>query len=198
MYQNLPVGGFEWIGDVPKIDEDFIKNYDENRDIGPFLKVDIECPNELHDLHSDLPFLPEKMEINKSKKLAYNLYDKKDYVVHLRALKQALLHDLKLKKVQKVLKFNQKAWIKPYIDMNILLRKLAKNAFEKDFFKLMINAVFGKPMENVRKHRDIKLVTTDKRRNRLVSKPNYHATKLFSESLLAIEIGIFRHVNIRY
>ena len=138
------------------------------------------------------------MEINKCKKLARNLYDKKDYVVHLRALKQALLHDLKLKKVQKVLKFNQKAWIKPYIDMNILLRKLAKNAFEKDFFKLMINAVFGKPMENVRKHRDIKLVTTDKRRNRLVSKPNYHATKLFSESLLAIEIGIFRHVNIRY
>ena len=80
------------------------------------------------------------MEINKCKKLACNLYDKKDYVVHIRALKQALLHDLKLKKVQKVLKFNQK----PYIDMNILLRKLAKNAFEKDFFKLMITAVFTK------------------------------------------------------
>ena len=80
------------------------------------------------------------MEINKCKKLACNLYDKKDYVVHIRALKQALLHDLKLKKVQKVLKFNQK----PYIDMNILLRKLAKNAFEKEFFKLMINAVFAK------------------------------------------------------
>ena len=111
-----------------------------------------------------------------------------DGVVHIRALKQALMHDLKLKKVHKVLQFNQEAWLKPYIDMNIKLRKEAKNDFEKDFFKLMINAVFGKPIENVRKHRDIKLVTTDKRRNQLVSEPNYHAIEWFSENLVAVEM----------
>ena len=111
-----------------------------------------------------------------------------DDVVHIRALKQALMHGLKLKKVHKVLQFNQEAWLKPYIDMNIKLRKEAKNDFEKDFFKLMINAVFGKPIENVRKHRDIKLVTTDNRRNQLLSEPNYHAIEWFSENLVAVEM----------
>ena len=72
--------------------------------------------------------------------------------------------------------------------MNTKLRTEAKNDFEKDFFKLMNNAVFGKTMENVRKHRDIKLVTTDKRRNQLASEPNYHTTKYFSENLMAIEM----------
>ena len=84
--------------------------------------------------------------------------------------------------------FNQETWLKPYIDMNTKLRTEAKNDFEKDFFKLMNNAGFGKTMENVRKHRDIKLVTTDKRRNQLASEPNYHTTKYFSENLIAIEM----------
>ena len=87
-----------------------------------------------------------------------------------------------------MIQFNQKAWLKPYIDMNTELRKEAKNDFEKDFFKLMNNAVFGKTMENVRKHRDIKLVTTDKRRNPLSSEPNYHTTNYFSENLTAMEM----------
>ena len=98
------------------------------------------------------------------------------------------MHGLKLKKVHKVHQFNQEPWLKPYIEMNTELRKKAKNDFEKDFFKLMNNAVFGKPMEDVRKHRDIKLVTTDKRRNKLVSEPNYDAIKCFSENLVAIEM----------
>ena len=105
--------------------------------------------------------------------------------MHIRDLKQALNHGLILKKVHRVIQFNQKAWVKSYIDMNIKLRTEAKTDFEKDFFKLMNNAVFGKTMENVRKHRDIKLVTTDKRRNQLVSEPNYHTTKHFSENLMA-------------
>ena len=111
---------------------------------------------------------------------------KKNQVVHIRSLKQALSHGLILTKVHRVIQFNQEAWLKPYIDMNTELRKKAKNYFEKDFFKLMNNAVFGKTMENVRNHRDIKLVTTDKRRNQLVSEPNHRTTKWFSERLLAI------------
>ena len=90
--------------------------------------------------------------------------------------------------MHRVIQFNQKAWWKPYIDMNTKLRTEAKNDFEKDFFKLMNNAVFGKTMENVRKHRDIKLVTTDKRRNQLASEPNYHTPKHFSENVTAAEM----------
>ena len=128
------------------------------------------------------------MKIEKVEKLVANLHDKTEYVIHIRNLKQALNHRLVLKNVRRVMKFNQNAWLKPYIDMNTDLRKKAKNDFEKDFFKLMNNAVFGKTMENVRKHRDIKLVTTERRRNYLVSEPNYHTTKFFTENLLAIEM----------
>ena len=117
-----------------------------------------------------------------------NLRDKKKYVVHISILKQALNHGLKLKKVNRVIEFNQEAWLKKYIDINTELRKKASNDFEKDFFKLMNNAVFGKTMKNVRKHRDIKLVKTDYKRNKLVSEPNYHTMKLISENLSIIEM----------
>ena len=96
-------------------------------------------------------------------------------------MKQVLNHRLILKNIHRVIQFNQEAWLKPYIDMNTKKRKEAKNEFEEDFFKLMNNAVFGKTMENVRKHRDIKLVRTDKRRNRLVSEPNYHKQNTFQK-----------------
>ena len=108
--------------------------------------------------------------------------------MHIRVLKEALNHGLVFKKVHRVIQFNQEDWLKPYIDMNTKLRKEAKNDFEKDFFKLMNNSVFGKTMENVRNHRDIKLVTSDKRRERLVSEPSYHSHKNFSNSLIAIEM----------
>ena len=109
-------------------------------------------------------------------------------VMHIKVLKQALNHGLVLKKVHRIIQFNQKDRLQPYIDMNTELRKKAKNEFQKDFFKLMNNSVFGKTMENVRIHRDINLVTTDEKRNKLVSEPNYHTTKRFSEDLLAIEM----------
>ena len=104
------------------------------------------------------------MEINKCNKLVCNLYDTKKYVVHINSLKQALNNGLKLKKIHRIIEFNQEAWLKPYIDMNTELRKLTKNYFEKDLFKLMNNSVFGKTMDNIRKQRDIKLVTTDKKK----------------------------------
>ena len=113
---------------------------------------------------------------------------KKKYDLHIRALQQALNHGLILKRVNRVIQFNQKARLKQYIDMNNKLRKEAKNEYEKDFLKLMNNAVFGKTMENVRNRRDIKLVARDKRRNQLVSEPNYHTSKYFSEYLMATEM----------
>ena len=183
MSQKLPKNGFKRINDVTEIDEKFIKNYNEDSDKGYILEADVKYPKKLHDLHSGLPFLPKRMKIDKCKKLVRNLRNKKKYVVHIRSLKQALNHRLKLKKVHRIIEFNQEAWLKPCIDMNTELRKIAKNDFEKDFFKLMNNAVFGKTMENVRKHRDIKLVTTNKKRSKLVSEPNYHVINLISENL---------------
>ena len=187
MSKKLPVNGFKWF-DSNKINEDFIENYNENNDKGYILEVDVKYPKRIHELHSDLPFLSERMEVNKCKKLVCNLFNKKKYVVHINALKQALNHGLKLKKIHRVIKFNQKEWLKPYIDMNTELIKAAKNDFEKDLFKLMNNSVFRKTMENIRKHRDIKLVTTDKKRSRLVSEPNYHTINLISEDLSIIEM----------
>ena len=207
MSQKLPINGFKWKKNASKFSEGFIKNYNENSNKGYILEVDIEYPKSLHNLHNDLPFLPERMKINKCNKLICNLYDIQHYVVHIRALNQALNHGYILKRAHRVIQFDQGAWLKPYIDMNTELRKQSKNDFEKYFFKLMNNAVFGKTMENVRKHRDIKLVKTDKRRNSLVSEPNYHTTKWFSEGLLAIEMtknkskneqtSISRFVNIK-
>ena len=184
MCKKLPVGDFKWVDDLSVFTEDFIKNYDEKSDIGYNLEVGVEYLKSLHKLHSDLPFLSERMKINKCDKLICNLNDKENYPVHILALKQALNHGLKLTKVHSVIAFRQEYWLKKYIDMNTQLRKDAKNDFEKDFFKLMSNSVFGKTMENVRNHRDIKIVTTDKRRSKLASEPNYQSTKYISEDLL--------------
>ena len=173
MSQKLPVNDFKWVKqeDLSQFNEDFIKSYDENGNTGYFLEVDIDYPKELFDLHKDLPFLPGSKKVNKVKKLICDIEDKKKYVFHKRALKQALNRGLRLKKVHRIIQFKQKALLKVYIDMNTELRKNAKNEFEKNFFKLMNNSVFGKTMENVRNHRDIKLVTSNKRRKRLVSEP---------------------------
>ena len=141
--------------------------------------MDVKYPKRLHELHSDLPFLSERMKVNKCNKLVCNVFNKKKYVTHINSLKQ---------KIHRIIEFNQEAWLKPYIDMNTEFRKAARNDFEKDLFKLMNSSVFGKTMENIRKHRDIKLVTTDKKRSKLVSELNYHTVNLISEDLSIIEI----------
>ena len=135
------------------------------------------------------------MKIEKVEKLLTNLHDKTKYVIHIRNIKQALHRGLVLEKVHKVIKFNQNAWLKPYIDMNTDLRRKAKKWFWKNLLKLINNSGFGKTMENVRKHRDIKLVTTERNRNYLASEPNFHTTKFFPENLLAIKIKSQNYKN---
>ena len=167
--------------------EDFIKSYDEEGDVGYLLVVDVEYPKTLRMLHSDLSFLPDRMKVNKVKKLVCNVTDKENYSIHIVALKQALNHGLKLIRVHSVISFRQEAWLKPYIDLNTELRKNAKNELEKDFYKLKINSIYGKTVQNDRKNRDIKLVTTEYKRNKLTSEPNYHSTKCISKHLLVME-----------
>ena len=175
MSQKLPVNNFEWIKDTSQFNEDFIKNYNEESNKEYFLGLDVQYIEKLQVSHNDLPFLPERMKINENERmkikkvemLVANLHDKIEYVIG--NFKQALNHGLVLKKVYRVIKLNQIARLKPYIDTNTdQKKKKSKNDFEKDFVKLMNNAVFWKTMENVRKHRDIKLVTTERRRNYLV------------------------------
>ena len=139
-------------------------------------------------LHCDLPFLPDRLKVNKVNKLVCSLNDKDNYSIHIHALKQALNHGLKMKGVHSVISFRQESWLKSYIDLNTELRKEAENEFENDLYKRMINSVYGKTMENVRNHPDIKLVSTDKRKCILASEPNYHSTKYISKDLLVMEM----------
>ena len=118
---------------------------------------------------------------------------KNKYVVNISTLKQAIKHGLRLLTVYRVIEYNQSNWLKPYIDKNTALRKVAKNKFVKDFFKLMNNSVFGKMIENVRKRREIKLIVTEERRKKLVSVPNYASCTAFSDHLMAVEMK--KHVQ---
>ena len=114
MSEPLPINGFYWMEDLSKIDEYFKKNYGKDSDKGYIVEVDVKYPKHLHGWHSDSTFLPERMKIDKCNKLICNLYDKKNYIFHIRSLKQALNHGLILKKVHRVIQFNQKVWLKPY------------------------------------------------------------------------------------
>ena len=140
MSQKLPVNDFKWIKkeELPKFNEDFIKNYDENGNIGYFLEVDIDYPKELFNLHKDLPFLPESKKVNKVEKLICDIEDKKKYVIHIRALKQALNNGLRLKKVHKIIQFKQEAWLKVCIDMNTELKKMQRMNLRKISLNLWI------------------------------------------------------------
>ena len=128
------------------------------------------------------------MKINGVEKLIPNLFDKKRYVIHIRALNQALKHGLVLEKIHRAIEFQQLAWMKEYIDFNIKLRTAAKNDFEKDFYKLMNNLAFGKTMENIRKHKNIKLITNREAYLKAVRKPNFKSGVLFGENLCTYQL----------
>ena len=179
MSNPLPTHGFDW---VPE--EDF-KNW---KNIPCILEVNLEYPNHLHDLHNDYPLAPERLVVNKVEKLIPNLNNKEKYVVHHKTLKLYESLGLKITKIHRGITFKESAWLKPYIDLNTNLRSKANNDFEKDFFKLMNNSVFGKTMENIRNRVDIRLVTNQKDAKKLISKPNYQHRTIFCENLVAIHM----------
>ena len=164
MSQYLPTGGFQWID--PALENDWgskICSLEDEGGIGYFLEVDLDYPEHLHDSHNNYPCAPEKIKVDieelsphqkelreqiqaghSAEKLVLTLKNKKNYILHHRNLKQYLELGLELKKVHRVLQFNQSPWLKKYIDMNTQFRQEANNKFEKDLYKLMNNAFFGK------------------------------------------------------
>ena len=185
MSQPLPTRGFKWVDIKP----DEISKLVNSSEKGYLLEVDIHYPRELHDYHNDLPFMCRCMVINGVEKLVPNLYYKKRYVIHIRVLEQALKHGLVLERIHGVIEFKQSAWMKEYIDFNTKLRTAAANDFEKDFYKLMNNGVFGKTMENIRKHRNIKLIMSREAYLKVVMKSNIKSGVQFGSNLMGCEMG---------
>ena len=179
MSKPLPTHGFEWM----KVNE--LEIWEK---LPCILEVDLEYPKNLHDLHNDYPLAPEQIVVNKVSKLIPNLGDKKKYVLHYENLKQYLKLGLKLTHIHRGIKFKESPWLEKYISLNTKLRTEAKNEFEKDFFKLMNNAVFGKTMENIRNRVDVKLVNNKKQAEKLSAKPNFKHCNIFSEDLVAIHM----------
>ena len=179
MSKPLPTHGFK----LMKVDE--LETWELHSCI---LEVDLEYPKSLHDLHSDYPLAPEQIEVNKVSKLIPNLGNKKKYILHYENLKQYLRLGLKLTHIHRGIKFKESPWLEKYITLNTKLRTQEKNEFEKDFFKLMNNSVFGKTMENIRKRVDIRLVNNKKQAEKLSAKPNFQHCNIFSEDLVAIHM----------
>ena len=153
------------------------------------LEVDLHYPERLHDAHNDYPLAPERVVCDKKiEKLIPSLQDKRRYVLHYQTLKQYLSLGMELTRVHRGIKFEESHWLKPYIDANTTLRAKANNEFEKYFFKLMNNSVFGKTMENVRNKKDIKLVSNSDKARKYAAKPNFHHLKIFSENLVAMHM----------
>lgn len=207
MSQSLPTHGFRWLT-RQEIDSLDIQHIDENADEGYILSVDLDYPVELHDTHSDYPLAPESFEVKpnmlssyqqvllkdlnlldtSTRKLVPNLNNKTDYVIHYRNLQLYLSLGMKVTKVHQVLAFQQDPWLRKYIDFNTKMRKAAKNDFEKDFYKLMNNSVFGKTMENLRKRVDIQLINREQRLLKVTAKPGFKSFKIFNNDLASVEL----------
>lgn len=204
MSQLLPIGEYEWLSETNILENFNTSNYQKNTssilnlkddlDFGFIFEVDLHYPPELHEKHNDFPFCPEKrgiQGITSSDKLLLTFFDKEKYIVHYHMLKLALEHGLVLKKVHRVLQFRQSAWLKPYIELNTKHRAQANNDFEKDFYKLLNNAIYGKTMENLRLRSDIRLVNKWDGRvggRSLIARPNFKRCKVFDENLASIEM----------
>ena len=204
MSQYLPYGGFKWVNSENFTTEDILQLKSDIEE-GYIFEVDLEYPQHLHDLHNEYPLAPEPLEIKEnmlskqakymlkgkkftpSTKLTPNLYNKTHYVTHYRNLQFYLQQGLKLTKIHKVLSFKQAPWLQPYISFNTDKRKNSKTTFEKDFFKLLNNAVFGKTIENLRKRRNIELCNSSIRAEKIVASPLYTDYKIFDENLAAVE-----------
>ena len=189
MSEKLPVHSFKWMTNKE------IENLFNNQIVQVWektpciLEVDLIYPEELHDAHNDYPLCPERVECDRGvKKLIPNLRHKNNYVIHYKKLMQCLRLGMKLKKIHRGIKFMEAAFLKPYIDKNTSLRALAKNNFEKDFFKLMNNSVFGKTMENIRNRVNVKLVDSGEQFKKLAAKPNYNGRKIFNENLVSVHM----------
>ena len=176
MSKPLPTHGFKWM----KTSE--LETCELHSCIQ---EVDLEYPKKLHDLHNDYPLAPEQIEVNKVEKLTPNLWNKKKYVIHYENLKQYLNLGLKLTNIHRGIKFKESQWLKKYIALNTDLRTKAKNEFEKHFFKLMNNSVFGKTMETIRNRSVIKLVTDKIKAEKLTAEPNFKHCNIFNEDLIA-------------
>ena len=203
MTRNLPTGNFRWVEP-----QNFkLENTNESDDVGYFLEVDLEVPEELHDKFKYYPPAPETMvvtddmlspyckqlaeELNLktggATKLIQSLLPKEKYVIHYVALKRYLQLGMKLTKIHRIISFNQDNFMASYIMMNTKLRSLATNDFEKDFLKLMNNALFGKTIENLRNRALINLVIDEDKLLKLIAKPSYVRTKILDEGLVAVE-----------
>ena len=166
MSQKLPYKNFRWVNENKFVGlNPFLIDADD--DTGYISQVDQEYPKELHELHNDYPLAPENITINKIDRLTPKLNNKTKYILHLINLQLYLSLGLMLTRIHKVLAFEQKDWMRPYIDLNTNLKTASNNDFEKDFFKLMNNSVFGKTMENIRNRVDIRLVNEEKQTEKL-------------------------------
>ncbi|XP_065639641.1 uncharacterized protein LOC136072363 [Hydra vulgaris] len=179
MNKPLPTHGFKWMN------EEELKNW---KSISCILEVDLEYPEHLHDLHNDYPLAPERLKIDKVEKLVTNLNHKKNYIIHYENLKLYERFGMKLTKIHRVIKFKESAWLSKYVNLNTDLRTKATNDFEKDFFKLMNNSVFGKTMENIENRVDVRLVTKREEAIKLASKPKNESRTMFDENLIAIHM----------
>ena len=186
MSQNLPTHGFKWMKDlsIEKVHNILLSRGSR----GYVFEVDLEYPRDLWKSHNDYPLAPELMKVNGVEKLICHFKPRKNYVIHYKNLLQCLEMGMKLTAVYRGISFKQSAWMEPYIRKNTELRKCAVNSFEKDFFKLMNNSVFGKTIENIRKRQNVFLVDNRKTAIKLSSKPNFDRCTIFDKNLIAVHM----------